>query len=209
MKVSIFIYTLIIAASLALASGATAAASPQTPAPFPDTAGHWAEEPIRALAGLGHVSGMPDGNFHPDEKITLEQFVAMVIRGKYGVLPGDGGNWASGYMKMAAGKGLLDGADITDDGIITRETAAKVLDIATQSLWGEDSVNDTSAAESYITDFPSCHTCRTHISNVFTRGIMTGKPGGIFDSAGTLTRAEACVAIMRLLDKNLRVPPEL
>ncbi|MDR1135785.1 MAG: S-layer homology domain-containing protein [Clostridiales Family XIII bacterium] len=172
---------------------------------FPDTEGHWARTAIQSLAELGCVSGMPDGNFHPDEILSLEQFTAIVIRSKYGVLPPSGGNWASGYIKMAVGKGLLDGADMSDDGRISRGTAAKILDIASGVLFEEDSVNDTSIADENITDFPSCHTCRTHVANVYTMGIMTGKPGRIFDSEGALTRAEGCVAVMRLIDKDLRV----
>lgn len=46
---------------------------------FKDTNKHWAEVPIQRLQLLGVVSGFPDGGFHPEDPVTEEQVIAMVM----------------------------------------------------------------------------------------------------------------------------------
>ncbi|SHF33673.1 S-layer homology domain-containing protein [Desulforamulus putei] len=46
---------------------------------FTDTNKHWAQVPIQRLQLLGVVSGFPDGCFHPEEPVTQEQVIAMVM----------------------------------------------------------------------------------------------------------------------------------
>lgn len=46
---------------------------------FQDTQKHWAEVPIQRLQLLGVISGFPDGGFHPEEPVTEEQVIAMVM----------------------------------------------------------------------------------------------------------------------------------
>ncbi|MBS4053388.1 MAG: Ig-like domain-containing protein [Thermaerobacter sp.] len=47
---------------------------------LPDMAGHWAEVPVRTLAGMHIVGGHRDGNFRPDAVISRAEFVAMLTR---------------------------------------------------------------------------------------------------------------------------------
>ncbi len=46
---------------------------------FKDTGKHWAQVPIQRLQLLGVVSGFPDGGFHPEDPVTEEQVIAMVM----------------------------------------------------------------------------------------------------------------------------------
>ncbi len=47
-------------------------------ATFTDTAGHWAEADIEAIARLGAVSGYGDGRFGPDAKITRSEYATIL-----------------------------------------------------------------------------------------------------------------------------------
>ena len=47
---------------------------------FSDISGHWAEEYIRRVAGLGWIKGFEDGTFRPDAYITRAQAMTMINR---------------------------------------------------------------------------------------------------------------------------------
>lgn len=47
---------------------------------FSDISGHWAEEYIRRVAGLGWIKGLEDGTFRPDTYITHAQAMTMINR---------------------------------------------------------------------------------------------------------------------------------
>jgi hypothetical protein len=45
-----------------------------------DIRNHWAKQAIERLAQLGIISGYPDGTFKPDEPITREQMVFVIMK---------------------------------------------------------------------------------------------------------------------------------
>lgn len=47
---------------------------------FTDIDDHWAAEQINAFASIGYVYGYPDGGFHPDDKVTRAEVVAVINR---------------------------------------------------------------------------------------------------------------------------------
>ena len=47
---------------------------------FSDISGHWAEEYIRRVAGLGWIKGFEDGTFRPDNAVTLEEACTAVLK---------------------------------------------------------------------------------------------------------------------------------
>ena len=47
---------------------------------FDDVSGHWASDEINSFAELGYVSGYPDGEFHPDDKVTRAEVVSVINR---------------------------------------------------------------------------------------------------------------------------------
>lgn len=174
---------------------------------FPDTEKNWAKPYITNLVQKGYISGMPDGLFHPDEFMTFQQYVAIIITSAYGKQKPVDGHWASGYMKLGLEKGIIEEADMSNDGSITRLDAAKVGHLALRNILREQDEADTSAAMQ-LTDFPDCRSCREHIEQFYTKGIISGRPGFIFDGDSYLTRAEGAAIIMKILDPGLRTPPK-
>jgi len=177
---------------------------------FPDSRGHWAEQYILALTEMGGINGMTDGNFHPNEEVTFPQYVKIIIGCEYGVIaPDDGGDWASGYMKKALEIGIIDHWDMENTGPITRYDAARVVVSSLLRIYGEEEETDTSPVEVFE-DYPSCKTCRSSfhetVGQCYVKGIITGKPGPVYDGEASLTRAEACIIIMKMIDPTLRTP---
>jgi rhodanese-related sulfurtransferase len=181
---------------------------------FPDTAGHWAEVYIEALAGKGVIKGMDDGLFHPGLPVTTGQFVSMAIRAGLGAetpaLPG--GTWDSGYLGEALGRGVIDSAQAAERNVpLARRNAAKICHNALSALFAEPDVSDASAvavAES-LGDLYSCKTCVAHVAQMYVKGVMLGRPDGMFHGDDTLTRAEAATIITKMMTPSLREPRTL
>jgi len=181
---------------------------------FPDVTGHWAESNIQALTAKGGVDGFPDGKFHPSENVTLEQFVKIIISLRYGEIQPTNTNWASGYMKKALDINMIEVDDVLASGPMDRLSAVRIIYNALGVIFDEgDEDSDTYALVTTLLDYPTgCSSCRTvfdlEVAQCYAKGIITGKPGPIFDPDALLTRAEACTLIMRMIDKDLRIMPE-
>lgn len=98
----------------------------------------WAEEAILSLAEKGIVSGMGDGTFEPNGKVTREQFVKMVV-GAFGLETSeaesdfsdiDKNHWAYSFVSSAKSIGIVNGISETEFGTgreITRQDMAVMV----------------------------------------------------------------------------------
>jgi rhodanese-related sulfurtransferase len=123
-----------------------------------------------------------EAKLHPEDHVTTEQFVTMVIKGSKGNIEPTRGCWSSGYMDYALYKGIIEDYDLT-----------------------KKDEYEWSAAEN-LKDLYSCHTCVMHIAQMYVKGIMLGRDHNLFDAAGSLTHAEAAAIVVRLLDREQRIP---
>ncbi|GMK43942.1 hypothetical protein PghCCS26_10690 [Paenibacillus glycanilyticus] len=85
---------------------------------FEDTQTSWARDSIGILAYYGVISGYPDGTFHPDQKITRAEMVAILS--KILILQSNSGEantfidvtpqyWANTMIEEAAAAGIIQG----------------------------------------------------------------------------------------------------
>ena len=78
-------------------------------------------------AGSPLISGVGDGRFLPDQQITLDQAVTILIR----VLGYSGGQvgavWPDGYMNLAKSIGLTDGLSLSAGSALNRAQAAQLF----------------------------------------------------------------------------------
>ena len=95
-------------------------------------AGKWYHDAVTAMAGLGIVTGYPDGTFRPDQSITRAEFAAILARIEQTQTGADAGftdvagHWAAKQIGIACAKGWATGyADGTfrPDRTITRAEA--------------------------------------------------------------------------------------
>ena len=174
---------------------------------FPDVAGHWAEEHIDRLAEIGVISGMGDGLFHPDELVTIAQYVAMLLKSGIGAMPPTGGHWASGYMQEGLRLDMIEdyAMEVWDEPIIRRAAAQIGLE-ALRGIFGEPDEPDIKLADDRLLDLYACRSCVWSTGQFYVKGIMIGRPDGLFYGDDNLTRAEAAVTIMKIIDPSLRTP---
>lgn len=105
--------------------------APAADSGFTDVAAaHWASGYIKVAAAAGIINGMGDGTFAPDNPVTYEQAVKMLVCALgYGSQAESRGGYPDGYMSMAGSLALLKGVS---DGVIgqpaNRGLIAKLVD---------------------------------------------------------------------------------
>lgn len=147
-----------------------------------------------------------EDKLHPEDHVTTEQFVTMVIRSSNGHIEPTRSCWSSGYMDYALYKGIIEDYDITNiSKPIERRSAARIVHEVLLTEFGEKDEHEWSAAEN-LKDLYSCHTCVMHIAQMYVKGIMPGRDHNLFDAEGSLTRAEAEEVVANMLDREQRIP---
>lgn len=97
---------------------------------FVDVDGHWAKPYIITAAERTIVNGFEDKTFRPDENVTYEQAVKMIVcAAGYETVAQARGGWPNGYMAIAAETGVTANAFTTNQsGKVTRGVVAQLMD---------------------------------------------------------------------------------
>lgn len=179
---------------------------------FKDTELLWANDAINRASNRLIVFGESEEHFGASTQISRAQFVSIVVRGLE-LLPQDDVKLTfedvehqSQYVEdiaIAFALGLVNGKQpgkFDPEGAISRQEMAVVLHramVLTQDVSSQVEVdvlnhfNDQELFSAYAKDA---------IGYVFSQNIMKGVSASRFDPYGTVTKAQAVVAIMRLLD---------
>jgi len=171
----------------------------------------WFYEGVNKLEANGIVGGYGGGVFKPNNTVTRAEFLKMVMAGKgYKIDSLVGDYWAKAWMEKAYTDGLLDSYDQNTftvskmDQPITRREMAKLAAKATESYPADKNVY------SYLTDFDTIEKeYKDSVNAAYFNGIITGYPDSTFKPYNTLTRAEACAVILRIIDKDERKYPTM
>ena len=96
---------------------------------FSDIEGHWAKPYVLIAASRGIVNGFEDGTFKPDENVTYEQAVKMIVcAAGYESIAQSLGGWPNGYMMQAINLKLTDNAVTADQtGKASRGIVAQLM----------------------------------------------------------------------------------
>ncbi len=167
-----------------------------------DIEGHWAENDIRELVGIGAITGYLDGTYRPEGTITRAEF-SSVLRGALGLEEAAGatfaditGHWGQGRIEALVQDGVIDtalyGSNYEPDGHITREE----ISMMTVRMLGEM----TGATEIPFIDAGTVgEGFQPYVAEAYARQIIYGYPDHTFRPRGTATRAEAAVMAIRAL----------
>jgi len=100
---------------------------------FSDVKGnHWARGYINLMAtpvgeGAAMISGIGDGSFAPDNKVTVAQAITVLLRVLGYTGKETGFIWPESYMELADSIGLLDNISAGPNTVITRAQAAQLF----------------------------------------------------------------------------------
>src|SRR6056297_254777 len=92
---------------------------------FADAQGHWAQSYVGFAAAMDIVNGYPDGTFRPDQTMTMNEAVTMVVRALGYTDDVLKGSWPTNYKVKALDLGLTE--DVTVSGDASRGATAIVL----------------------------------------------------------------------------------
>ena len=166
----------------------------------------WAKEAILYLAERGVVSGRGNGVFAPNDVVTREEFVKLIVAAFTTNISGiscdfedvSADRWSYPYIATATELGLVAGVDtehFNPTGGITREDLAVILYRA-YKLAGKESVvsklnfTDSEAISDYAKDA---------VAALAEIGVLRGMGDGTYAPKGVVTRAQAAKAIYELL----------
>lgn len=192
---------------LAAAFLLTAVASPALAASFPDIGSHWARADIEQFAAKGYIKGYPDGTFQPERSISRAEFLTILVN-CLGLQPKDkskscfqdvgSDHWALASINEAVQKGIILPKEyptgLLPNGAITRsETAAMMM----RALGKKP---DYSGLPFKDQDQLAKSMYRGYIKTAYNEGILAGCSDGEFKPFATVTRAQACTMLTRLLE---------
>lgn len=160
----------------------------------------WAREAIEYLSEKKIISGKGDGNFAPDDIVTREEIVKIIVSA-YGIT--DEGHvsfndvsskhWSKTYIQKAVAGGIINGISDTEFGLgkpVTREDLCVILYRAAGLETGELRFKDSNCISDYAKDA---------VGALCSISAINGYEDGNFKPKGNATRAEAAVIIYRLL----------
>lgn len=170
---------------------------------------YWAHDYVELLVEKGIVSGDDKGNFSPEQQVTREEFVKMIVLtlgletdGAAALPFGDiaEGDWSYPYIAAAYEAGIISGTGENVFGIgatMSRQdiavVTARALDAAQVKILPVTETirfTDEAAAADYAAEA---------ISRIARSGIVGGYPDGSFQPQGTITRAEAAKVLAQVI----------
>lgn len=174
---------------------------------FTDTDGHWGKKHITKIALLGFAGGYPEGDFRPNNQISQQEAVVMLINmmGLKGELDFgsemffsiDVTSYAKPYVYLALSKRLISLAEeepnATNWGTrpATREWIAKLI---VRALGKQAEADGAMLGLTGFTDEASIGTGYAGYINIAKLlGIVSGMPDGRFAPKETVTRAQMAV----------------
>lgn len=113
---------------------------------------YWGYKYISYCAAVGIVSGYPDGSFKPDNKVTYNELICMIVRAR-GLNNGQILSWPTGWIDVARADGMLDklsGVYIGDSNSKNANRGNTAIMIASGSEYNSISADDPT--EDYFAD---------------------------------------------------------
>ena len=116
---------------------------------------HWAIKYINVAKGLGIVEGDENSNFKPEDEITYNEIVKMIVHVLgYSPMADTRGGYPNGYLMVATQLGVTESLSIKNEGVASRNDVAilisNALDIPIMVQTGIDFGTEQPAAEYQI-----------------------------------------------------------
>ena len=189
--------SLLLVLTLALGLTVPSFAAGQTYDDVPES--YWGYKDIEAVSEAGYMNGIGGGQFAPEMKVSVAQFLTLLGRLVFPeVKVGENDSWYGPYVAKAQETGLLEGSQVNTTDVfdeIPRYDMAVVLRAAAKKL----GISETQAQASEVTDYGTIPNMYTEaVLTVYGMGLIKGDNAGRFNGANTMTRAEIATVIMRL-----------
>jgi hypothetical protein len=175
-----------------------------------DAKGHWAEPSIVLMSSEGIVKGYEDGSFRPENYVSREESLALLVRqmglnadgytasgydfdGQARISP-----WAKSWVALAVDKGIVKKDELKNGNFL--EPASR-NEVAMWVVRASNLEGEALKSNDLILPFDDSSTipvfARGYINVAVNKGIITGYPGRMFKGNGKITRAEMVTVMFR------------
>ncbi len=173
---------------------------------FADVKGHWGQAAIEKALQLNIVHGYEDHTFRPNQPVSRQEFVVMLDRALQPKGNGETvsfsdevkiGAWAKSSISKAVQAGWLsgysDGSFRPSEGISRAEMAVMLVKAAkvTPSKKTKSSFSDDDAIPAWA---------KSYVDAALAQSLLQGRGGNRFVPAGVVTRAEAAIVAVKLIE---------
>lgn len=173
---------------------------------------HWYYEPVKKCKELSLINGYSDGTFQPKKNISAAEFITLVMKTvDIPITPDGSGYWASPYINLATDLEIIHPGQFTDfDAYISRQDCFSILYRVVQNNEVLKSVDQLSAEEyaDFSAQFENIDRIRNLDLALYLNKFISGYDvnGHIdFKIDQNITRSEASVLILRIIDSSFRV----
>ncbi|NLK96501.1 MAG: S-layer homology domain-containing protein [Epulopiscium sp.] len=180
------------------------------------SASDWYAGTVTRLVELGGIGGYPDETFKPGQIMSKAEFIKTLV-GSLGleIEESNTSHWADNYIKKALELGLIEETEKNTfqgdrlNAPITRQEMAKIA-VLTATKVKKEALTGQQVYIDQIKDYSKISTdYKSYVLTAYTNGIIAGYPDNNFKPNNSLTRAEACTVIIRILEPNQRQIPEV
>lgn len=212
--------SLALSASMILPAGAAGAAFTDVPQD------HWASPYVEAMTQKGVVTGVGNGRFNPDGNLSTAEFAVMLTQAfcpKEVADPEEGAAWWEPYLNAAweagyltdttAGFSYADGswdADVVTAPMTRYDMAQAMNNTVAAEKMTLPTDEQREAAQAAIGDFDSIpEDYESAVVAMYALGYLSGvNANGDFGGESTMTRAQSCVVMSKLLGTEVETTPE-
>ena len=212
--------SLALSVSMILPAGAAGAAFTDVPQD------HWANPYVEAMTQKGVVTGVGNGRFNPDGNLSTAEFAVMLTQAfcpKEVADPEEGAAWWEPYLNAAweagyltdttAGFSYADGswdADVVTAPMTRYDMAPAMNNTVAAEKMTLPTDEQREAAQAAIGDFDSIpEDYESAVVAMYALGYLSGvNANGDFGGESTMTRAQSCVVMSKLLGTEVETTPE-
>ena len=171
----------------------------------------WYKEAVGFIAARSITNGTGKGSYNPEAKLTRGELLVMLMK-TYGIAPNPnpkdnftdaGDTWYTGYLAAAKRLGISAGVGnnrFAPDQEITRQDLAVFLYRYAQHMGITLPKNNTLSG--FADDGDIAAYAAQAVNAMQEAGIISGKPGNMFDPQGQATRAEVSSMLHRYIKLN-------
>ena len=169
------------------------------------TPSHWAYTAIEDLTKRGIVNGNDDGTFGPNDNITREAFVKMLVTAMdseimwyetpFKDVAEDA--WYYNFVATAVNAGIVNGIEDDFFGVGYNITRQDICVLIHRAFFAGDTAQDADCNDfGEVSDY-----AKTAVSVMYEKGILQGDDDGNFNPKKPATRAEVSAIFSRLLSR--------
>lgn len=193
-----------------VAGGSGGATKPTTPSETPEFSdlggAAWAEKAIEALAERGVLSGKGDGKFYPNDTVTREEYVKIIVEAmdiheknaKVAFNDVASSRWSYSYIASAYKANIIqgtNGAEFSPAGEMSRQDMAVIMKRVADHL----GIELKGSSATFTDDASIASYAKDAVKALSGAGIINGTGNNTFSPRATVTRAQAAKVVYELL----------